>query len=841
MSARCLRGVCQRRNESGGRWGSIYCGNVSSSSACPDGYVCSLPRPRHGHQSVVLSLEGKELLLVFGGEASLLAGGGEWVLTNSVTSVHFSYNDATSVDLLTSCDLGSSCPQPRRDASVLVMDNGGAGNGRLLVFGGLGCGGAGGSCSQSGLLDFLAGRPSAGAQLLDDLWYLDLQELSQDCVMTGDCQTFLPWTKVDVAGSKPSARFAGAVTIDVSDNELYLFGGVSYESGSFTELNDLNEFPLADPFYKFCSATGQGLTRAVAGVTSKIYLQCQDSFRRPADGARFRIELVSAGSPSLSISPVGLGQGMYEGSYTPVNSGSFLLSIFVGRGGAEHQSLIEGYDANPSNSLHEFQLLANRTNPNPFSLLVAAGTTDALVSTSSGSFLTLTTAGVASSFMLTAKDKHGNLSPGGDIVSVIMTLWDPARQTALEPDLKPETAAISDNSDGSYHVAYRITRAGAYRLSLSVNGQEGMGSPLLLEVASSPADPLRSYVFGDFSNIRTGVSSSLFVQTRDALGNPLRVDRALAPAGSENITFEFCTSVGLQDESVTCEGGSVDLNVGISVEYGISPDGYSSNRSTGMPNYGLYRITYFPFNDGLVYPQVRHGPVYVKCMFDTSGLSVDRMIPSPQEADDCIARILANETAKARRKSLLVAAHAPPRRISSYHHDYFNVQVQATFTSPDTHKLRFWLTWGPVLCGLLGFLLQLAYSLCVWKSRRDIAPVRTIPMSRRSSAVSQPHVQEDKGADSSFLQQLKAGGFLDEAEVGECSDEGKKEETLAIMKKFEMAQNEMISSLKRVARKQPSPSSLNTSSAQSVFILWQPKRSSVEVEEENLEDRTFYS
>eukprot|EP00960_Hanusia_phi_P006293 180994-Hanusia_phi.AAC.1 len=210
------------------------------------------------------------------------------------------------------------------------MDNGGAGNGRLLVFGGLGCGGAGGSCSQSGLLDFLAGRPSAGAQLLDDLWYLDLQELSQDCVMTGDCQTFLPWTKVseavlaaarlrligrqvDVAGSKPSARFAGAVTIDVSDNELYLFvscrggeggrintqqcgglgqeeeeangsgreteaslqGGVSYESGSFTELNDLNEFPLADPFYKFCSATGQGLTRAVAGVTSKIYLQCQ--------------------------------------------------------------------------------------------------------------------------------------------------------------------------------------------------------------------------------------------------------------------------------------------------------------------------------------------------------------------------------------------------------------------------------------------------------------------------------------------------------------------------------------------------------------------------------------
>eukprot|EP00960_Hanusia_phi_P020387 601446-Hanusia_phi.AAC.1 len=94
-------------------------------------------------------------------------------------------------------------------------------------------------------------------------------------------------------------------------------------------------------------------------------------------------------------------------------------------------------------------------------------------------------------------------------------------------------------------------------------------------------------------------------------------------------------------------------------------------------------------------------------------------------------------------------------------------------------------------------LAHLAYSLCVWKSRRDIAPVRTIPMSRRSSAVSQPHVQEDKGADSSFLQQLKvtgaaahvandgrpeqAGGFLDEAEVGECSDEGKKEETLAIM------------------------------------------------------------
>jgi len=102
-----------------------------------------------------------------------------------------------------------------------------------------------------------------------------------------------------------------------------------------------------------------------------------------------------------------------------------------------------------------------------------------------------------------------------------------------------------------------------------------------------------------------------------------------------------------------------------------------------MPNYGLYRITYFPFNDGIVYPQVRHGVVYVKCMFDTSGLSVDNMIPSGQEADSCIAAILANETGAARRQS-----RVSPRRISSYHHDYFNVKVQATFTAPGQLQLN---------------------------------------------------------------------------------------------------------------------------------------------------------
>ena len=85
-----------------------------------------------------------------------------------MTSVSFSYNDATSVILLTSCDLDLTCPPPRRDATVRIMDNEGGANGKLLVFGGMGCQNQ--ECGQSGFQDFLAGRSSSSSVLYDDLW-----------------------------------------------------------------------------------------------------------------------------------------------------------------------------------------------------------------------------------------------------------------------------------------------------------------------------------------------------------------------------------------------------------------------------------------------------------------------------------------------------------------------------------------------------------------------------------------------------------------------------------------------------------------------------------------------
>ena len=56
-------------------------------------------------------------------------------------------------------------------------------------------------------------------------------------------------------------------------------------------LSDIFIFQLRDPYYKYCSATGAGLFKTVAGVSSQFYLQCRDAFGEPANGASFKVQI----------------------------------------------------------------------------------------------------------------------------------------------------------------------------------------------------------------------------------------------------------------------------------------------------------------------------------------------------------------------------------------------------------------------------------------------------------------------------------------------------------------------------------------------------------------------
>jgi hypothetical protein len=98
-----------------------------------------------------------------------------------------------------------------------------------------------------------------------------------------------------------------------------------------------------------------------------------------------------------------------------------------------------------------------------------------------------------------------------------------------------------------------------------------------------------TYCYGSVLNAAAGVTSMIFVQTRDSYGNAAIVDAGVYPQGTEEVVFELCLSVGT-DISASCFGGEVERGVGITMQYGIGPDNSNINPDTQLPYYGLYQV-----------------------------------------------------------------------------------------------------------------------------------------------------------------------------------------------------------------------------------------------------------
>jgi hypothetical protein len=241
-------------------------------------------------------------------------------------------------------------------------------------------------------------------------------------------------------------------------------------------------------------------------------------------------------------------------------------------------------------------------------------------------YLTLSTAGIISNFIVTAKDAFANRRPGGDRVSVLMDIWacdgisvdnTEGVKKCLQlgrrqvPGLAPETSTVTDNSDGSYDTQYSVTRAGQYQLIIQLAGTTGAKSPFILTVFTDVADKTMTYAYGNLKGITAGATSTFFVQTRDKYGNAIRDDTKLFPLGevkgdTEDIQFELCKSVGNQN-SEPCGGGDKYLDVGVTITYSIGPGGQKQDPVTKEPYWGLYEIVYFPFNSVSVMLRVLHG------------------------------------------------------------------------------------------------------------------------------------------------------------------------------------------------------------------------------------------
>ena len=230
-----MRGICQGTQnleapEFNDRDEIVYCyaGQGPDQCSAPD-YECGLPGPRQGHKATTFIMDGSStILLMFGGESTgfkakssefsreLHAG---YFNLDGVVFTHIQVQGQDEYGYPLGECTDATCPTARRDAAVAVRDNIGNSNGKLLVFGGM-SGSAGASTSML-LTRFLL----ASLIPLDDLWYIDLDPLYEDCLKEAFWCERLTWVKVDVPGKTPSPRWGAGMVLDTSDN-LYIMVSV---------------------------------------------------------------------------------------------------------------------------------------------------------------------------------------------------------------------------------------------------------------------------------------------------------------------------------------------------------------------------------------------------------------------------------------------------------------------------------------------------------------------------------------------------------------------------------------------------------------------------------------
>ena len=534
------------------------------------------------------------MLVVVGGETA------SWTddkqsLTMKVHIAQFTASFATWAMILTADKEGRSCsssegdgvlcPQPRRDASVKMMSNDASGNGRLLMFGGLGAITAQGSTGSVGRAYLEGSSTSDAVVALSDLWYLDMTPLTLDCVLGEEACEALQWTLVDVSAPLTPGRWGAGMVLDPSDN-LYIIGGNTYDrtSKTFHVLSDIYIFQLRDAYYKYCSATGAGLISSVAGVNTVFHIQCRDAFGEMSDTASFEVDIIGKeDQPGMKPAPVLIGNGEYDCKYTPFRTGLYEVRIYIGRGGSDNIDQIEGYDPVPSNAVHDYvfrpasRRVEDATTPKTFMLIIEPGDTKAQSSLAVGDYITSSTAGNIGTFLITARDAFGNRRPGGDSVTAIMVLWDQVRGRPYDSLSVPQTGSVIDNMDGSYAVSYRITRAGLYQHSISLVAAVGAGTPIFLRVDSNVADVSRTYVYGSLKRLVTGEPSSIFVQTRDQFGNNIRFTAKEKPCTGYPLTLKTCDQVieydlcSADDFVVPCPADKIETNVGKTLAYQVIP------------------------------------------------------------------------------------------------------------------------------------------------------------------------------------------------------------------------------------------------------------------------------
>ena len=155
-------------------------------------------------------------------------------------------------------------------------------------------------------------------------------------------------------------------------------------------------------------------------------------------------------------------------------------------------------------------------------------------STTTGDGVLSVESGATGAFDVVARDEFGNdRDVGGDAVVVRVA-------ASASPDTPESYGAVVDHGNGTYGVTYDAPPAvGAFKLSVTLGGENVRGSPFSVDATRAATDGARSYVRGGAASVVgvAGATNSFIVVPKNVHGAPQPVGDAVTSGDEFRLTI----------------------------------------------------------------------------------------------------------------------------------------------------------------------------------------------------------------------------------------------------------------------------------------------------------------
>ena len=276
------------------------------------------------------------------------------------------------------------------------------------------------------------------------------------------------------------------------------------------------------PSSRRSTATGESVTKAVAGVNQQFTLECRDDFGAGAygnlqlAGGGCNVAAIARGASAITRSETfegtvaDNGDGTYTVTYNPVHSGTYYFSITAAADGA-HEDVGHYYMDMGMRNLH--------VAGSPFILEVEPGQTASNVSHIDEGYVEDAIVGVESNVTIWAKDRRDNRRlTGGDEFEIFLALAAHGDTHGHADGDRNVYGNVEDNQDGTYTGTFapgqESGNIGTYKLHVVLvlrdddgnllGREECLGSPY--DITIWPSTP-----YGGETHVSSGWSSKTLV------------------------------------------------------------------------------------------------------------------------------------------------------------------------------------------------------------------------------------------------------------------------------------------------------------------------------------------